>query len=166
MGISSSKIGDDENPLVVDIKRLDHVIRNANGTRGRHTINSEYIQEKIEERDKKIRNLLNKSDKRGLSNDDIKIFKRNILTQHIKRYRNLANKLMRNETTTSLAGTYREKQFNLQAQLKNLNKVELPNGVILNKYGRPLRTRHPRGGTRTYCAKCKPSCITHRRKGS
>ena len=46
MGISSSEIGDDENPLVVDIKRLDRIISRANGKRGRHDrhdITDEYI---------------------------------------------------------------------------------------------------------------------------
>lgn len=79
MGIrSSSEIGDDENPLVVDIKRLDRIIARANGKRGRHHITDEYIQERIKERDQKIRKLLdmikNKSYKRGLSIDDIKIY--------------------------------------------------------------------------------------------
>lgn len=209
MGIfgASSEIGNDENPLVVDIKRLDRVIASANGINGRHHITDEHIQERIKERDQKIRKLLdmikNKSYKHGLSNDDIKIYKRNTLTKNRNRYKQMANKKMENElkllnekkwyeidipnttnsrynsryksildniqkqinNTVSLTEAYRIKQYNINAQLKNLNKVELPNGVTINNKGRPQR-HTTRGGNRTYCAKRRPSCITHRRKGS
>lgn len=60
---------------------------------------------------------------------------------------------------------YRKKQFNITAQLNKLNTVKLPNGYKLNEFGRPQR-HTTRGGNRTYCAKRRPSCITHRRKGS
>ena len=211
MGIrSSSEIGDDENPLVVDIKRLDRIISRANGKRGRHDrhdITDEYIQERIKERDQKIRNLLdmikNKSYKHGLSIDDIKIYKRNILTKNRNRYKKLANALqtkkwyeeqqsnMNNSRYKLILGNiqeqindlkssvkdnsleednlsaedYREKQLNINAQLKNLNKVERPTGVTINKFDPPQR-HIIRGGNRTYCTKRRPSCITHRRKGS
>ena len=147
--------------------------------------------------------IKNKSYKHGLSIDDIKIYKRNILTKNRNRYKKLANALqtkkwyeeqqsnMNNSRYKLILGNiqeqindlkssvkdnsleednlsaedYREKQLNINAQLKNLNKVELPNGVTINNKGRPQR-HITRGGNRTYCVKRRPSCITHRRKGS